>query len=74
MTTTVLPPGIYRIAVAGSVEPALLTRTDDNRVTISRPSAQPDPKQEVIRDEPDRLSLTSYFSGELSIVNIWATS
>jgi len=53
MTTTELSPGIYRIAVAGrygNVEPALLTRHGEGgHVTILPPSAQPDPKQEVIR-------------------------
>jgi hypothetical protein len=51
-TTTELAPGIYRIAVArhSDVEPALLTRHGEGgHVTILPPSAQPDPKQEVIR-------------------------
>jgi hypothetical protein len=41
-----LPPGIYRITVAGSVEPTRLTRTKEG-VTILPPGAQPDPEQEV---------------------------
>ena len=48
MTTTQLPPGIYRINVAGGVEPACLTRQEE-RVTILPPSTQRDPEQEVIR-------------------------
>jgi len=48
MTTTALPPGIYRISVAGGVEPECLTRDGDSRVTILPPSAKPDPDQEVI--------------------------
>jgi hypothetical protein len=49
MTTTELPPGIYRISVAFGVEPARLTRHGERDVTILPPAAQPDPKQEVIR-------------------------
>jgi hypothetical protein len=48
MTTTALPPGIYRIAVVGGVERALLTRHGRNGVTILPPSAQTDLEQEVI--------------------------
>ena len=48
MSTTALSSGIYRIEVAGSVEPACLTRTGDRGVSILPPSAQPDPEQEVI--------------------------
>ena len=47
MTTTQVPPGIYRIVVAGGVEPTCLTRSE-SAVTILPPSAQPDPDQEVI--------------------------
>ena len=46
---TTLSSGIYRINVAGGVEPACLTRDGDKRVTILPPSAQPNPEQEVIR-------------------------
>jgi len=46
---TTLSSGIYRIRVAGGVQPACLTRDGDNRVTILPPSAQPNPEQEVIR-------------------------
>jgi hypothetical protein len=42
-----LPPGIYRITVAGGVEPACLTRNEQD-VTILPPGARPDPEQEVI--------------------------
>ena len=49
MTTTQLPPGIYRINVAGGVEPSYLTREEGGRVTILPPSAQSDPEQQVIR-------------------------
>jgi hypothetical protein len=42
-----LPPGIYRITVAGSVEPECLTRTEQG-VTILPPGARPDREQEVI--------------------------
>ena len=48
MDTTALPPGIYRIAVAGGVEPACLTRHGAHDVTILPPGAQPDHDQEVI--------------------------
>jgi hypothetical protein len=40
-----LPPGIYRITVAGSVEPECLTRTEQG-VTILPPGARPDREQE----------------------------
>ena len=46
---TTLSSGIYRINVAGGVEPACLTRDGDNRVTILTPSTQPNHGQEVIR-------------------------
>jgi len=49
MTTTALPPGIYRIDVAGGVKPECLTCERGNRVTILPPSAQADPEQQVIR-------------------------
>ena len=49
MTTTQLPPGIYRINVAGGVEPSYLTRQEGGRVTILSPGAQPDFEQQVIR-------------------------
>jgi hypothetical protein len=70
MSTTELPPGIYRIALAKfDVEPALLTRQGGNRVTVLPPGAQRDPEQEVmLSDEPDCLSLTSSFSGKSSVV------
>jgi hypothetical protein len=45
---TTLSSGIYRINVAGDVQPACLTRDGDNRVTILPPSAQPNREQEVI--------------------------
>ena len=45
---TTLSSGIYRINVAGGVEPACLTRDKDNNVTILPPSAQPNHEQEVI--------------------------
>ena len=44
----VIPPGIYRIIVADSVEPAWLTNGEDY-VTIDSPGARPAPEQEVIR-------------------------
>jgi len=49
MTTTELPPGIYRIIVAGGVEPECLTRHGKEGVTILPCSGKPDPEQEVIR-------------------------
>ena len=45
---TVIPPGIYRIIVANSVEPAWLTNGEDY-VTIDSPGARPAPEQEVIQ-------------------------
>ena len=47
MTTTQLPPGIYRIVVAGGV-PLCLTRQGHAGVTIL-PSGEPGAQQEVIR-------------------------
>jgi len=40
MNTTALPPGIYRIEVAGGVEPECLTRESGDRVTILPLSTQ----------------------------------
>jgi hypothetical protein len=75
-TMTQIPPGIYRINVAGGIDPARLTRTGEH-VTILPPGAQPDPEQEVIHrfgDELDCLSLTSHFSGELPLVKMATSS
>jgi len=51
MTTTQLPPGIYRIVVAGveSFLNARLTRQGEEGVTILPAGAAPEPEQEVIR-------------------------
>ena len=49
MNTTALPPGIYRIEVAGGVEPECLTRESGDRVTILPLSTQLDAEQRVIR-------------------------
>jgi len=74
-----LPPGIYRINVAGGhggqvVEPACLTRHGENGVTILPPSAVPDPKQEwritdgegdnVFIAKPSGIIPTSYLTYE----------
>ena len=48
MATTQLTAGIYRINVAGGVEPSYLTRQEGGRVTILPPGAQPDIEQQVI--------------------------
>jgi len=49
MSTTELPPGIYRISAARSegLEPEYLTQ--EEWVTVAPPGAQDDPKQEVSR-------------------------
>ena len=49
MTTTALPSGLYRIQVAGGVEPQCLTRESEGRVTILPPSDQLDAEQKVMR-------------------------
>lgn len=48
MSTTELPPGIYRIIVANAVEPTRLTR-DGDRITILPPGVKPEKDQEVMR-------------------------
>ena len=63
--TTQIPPGIYRIVVAGgSLESQRLTNTGDH-VTVLPPSVDNLPLQEVIHyfhDKLDYLSLTSPFT------------
>ena len=54
-TITHLPPGIYRIVVAGgSSESKRLTNTED-RVTVLPPNVDIDPLQEVIHYFHDEL-------------------
>ena len=61
-TTTQIPPGIYRIVVAGGgLESQRLTNTEDY-VTVLPPGADNDPQQEVIHYFHDYLSLTSSFA------------
>jgi len=53
-TATQLPPGVYRIVVAGGAEPRFLTRQEGEGVTILPPSANSDAEQEwQIRDGKD---------------------
>jgi hypothetical protein len=63
--TTHLPPGIYRIVVAGgALESQRLTYGEDY-VTVLPPGVDNDSQQEVIHyfhDELDCLSLTSPFT------------
>jgi hypothetical protein len=62
--TTQIPPGIYRIVVAGGgLESQRLTNEEGN-VTVLPPGVDNDPKQEVsyFHDELDCLSLTSPFT------------
>jgi len=78
MTTTVLPPGIYRIVVAGGVEPpfltARLTRQGERGVTILPAGAAPEPEQEwriipredgnITIERPSGIIPTSYLTYE----------
>jgi hypothetical protein len=63
---TQLPPGIYRIVVAGVGDFDAQRLTDgDSHVTIVPPTFDNDPKQEVMRffyDELNCLLLTSPFT------------
>ena len=47
-STTHLPPGIYRIVVAGGAFESQLLTDGENYVTVLPPSVDKDPKQEVI--------------------------
>jgi len=45
-TATQLPPGVYRIVVAGGAEPRFLTRQEGGHVTVLPPSSNSDAEQE----------------------------
>ena len=63
-STTKLPPGIYRIVVAGGAFESQLLTDGESHVTVLPPSVDKDPKQEVITYFHDErcLWLTSPFT------------